>query len=48
MEPLVEVKNLKKYFGVGGGTFKSKEGTLKAVDDISFSIPRGETLGLVG
>ncbi len=39
---LVEVKNLKKYFHVGNGQ------VLKAVDDLSFSIKSGETLGLVG
>lgn len=39
---LIEVKNLKKYFNVGPGA------TLKAVDDISFAIKEGETLGLVG
>ena len=38
---ILEVKNLKKYF-------KAKNGTLHAVDDVSFAIPRGETLGLVG
>ena len=43
---LVEVKNLKKYFNVNMGLFRSKP--LKAVDDVSFSIRRGETLGLVG
>ena len=43
---LVEVKNLKKYFNVNVGFFKSKP--LKAVDDVSFSIKKGETLGLVG
>ena len=43
---LVEVKHLKKYFGINTGMFSSKP--LKAVDDVSFSIRRGETLGLVG
>ncbi len=44
-EPLVEVQNLKQYFPVRSG-FKML--TLKAVDDISFTINKGETLGLVG
>lgn len=39
--PMVEVRNLKKYF-------KTKRGLLHAVDDVSFDIQRGETLGLVG
>ena len=43
---LLEVKNLKQYFDISTGMFKSKP--LKAVDDISFSIKKGETLGLVG
>lgn len=43
---LIEVKGLKKYFDINVGLFKSKP--LKAVDDVSFSIKRGETLGLVG
>ncbi len=45
-ENLIEVKGLKKYFDINVGLFKSKP--LKAVDDVSFSIKRGETLGLVG
>lgn len=44
--PLVEVKNLKKYFDISTGLFTSRP--LKAVDDVSFDIKRGETLGLVG
>jgi oligopeptide transport system ATP-binding protein len=44
--PLVEVKHLKEYFPVNTGFFKTTP--LKAVDDVSFSIMRGETLGLVG
>ncbi len=43
---LLEVKNLKEYFPIRTGWFKTKP--LKAVDDVSFSINRGETLGLVG
>jgi oligopeptide/dipeptide ABC transporter ATP-binding protein len=41
MTPLVEVKNLKKYFETPGGT-------LHAVDDVSFSIDKGKTMGVVG
>ena len=43
---LVEVKNLKEYFNINTGLFSSKP--LKAVDDVSFAIRKGETLGLVG
>ena len=43
---LLEVKNLKQYFDIPTGLFRSKP--LKAVDDISFNIRKGETLGLVG
>ena len=45
-QPLVEVKNLKEYFDINVGMFRTKP--LKAVDDVSFSINKGETLGLVG
>ena len=43
---LVEVRNLKQYFPIATGFMKTTP--LKAVDDVSFSIRRGETLGLVG
>lgn len=45
-QTLLEVKNLKQYFNISMGMFSSKP--LKAVDDVSFSIKKGETLGLVG
>jgi ABC-type oligopeptide transport system ATPase subunit len=44
---IIEVKNLSKYFEVSGGIFQKKS-IVKAVDDISFFIPQGESLGLVG
>ena len=44
--PLLEVKDLKEYFNINMGFFRSKP--LKAVDGVSFNINRGETLGLVG
>ena len=44
--PLIEVQDLKEYFPINMGLFRSKP--LKAVDGVSFSIRRGETLGLVG
>ena len=45
---LLEVKGLKKYFPIKRGIFSKTVGNVKAVDDVSFSIRRGETLGLVG
>ncbi len=48
-EPLVRVDNLKKYFKVTKGlVFMKTVGYVQAVDDISFTIEEGETLGLVG
>ncbi len=44
--PLIEAKDLKQYFNISMGLFKSKP--LKAVDGVSFYINKGETLGLVG
>ena len=45
-QTLIEVKGLKKYFDINVGAFKTKQ--LKAVDNVSFTIKKGETLGLVG
>jgi oligopeptide transport system ATP-binding protein len=46
--PLVQVDGLKMYFPIYTGLFRSHTGNVKAVDGVSFSIPAGETLGLVG
>lgn len=45
---LLEVKNLKKYFPIKAGVLSKQKGEVKAVDDISFKIKRGTTMGLVG
>jgi len=46
--PLLEIKSLKKYFPIQKGFFKRVVGHVKAVDDVSFYVNEGETLGLVG
>jgi len=46
--PLLEVKNLKRHFPVKKGIFARVSGWVKAVDDVSFAIDKGETFGLVG
>ena len=46
--PILEVNNLKKYFPVYKGVFLRPKGFVYAVDDVSFTVKRGETLGLVG
>ena len=46
--PLIEVDGLKMYFPIYTGLFRTHTGDVKAVDGVSFSIPAGETLGLVG
>jgi peptide/nickel transport system ATP-binding protein len=48
-QPLLAVEHLSKHFKIkAGGFFSSKTATVKAVDDVTFSIRGGETLGLVG
>ena len=46
--PLLEVRNLRKYFPIQKGFFKKTIGNVRAVDDVSFFVEEGETLGLVG
>lgn len=48
MSVLLEVKGLKKFFPVKAGVFRRTVGHVKAVDDVSFYVKQGETLGLVG
>jgi oligopeptide transport system ATP-binding protein len=45
---LMNVRNLKKTFPIRGGIFGKKVGEIRAVDDVSFTVEKGETLGLVG
>ncbi len=49
-EPVLKIQNLRKYFPAGGKAFFSRQpaGWVKAVDDVSFTIGPGETVGLVG
>ena len=46
--PLVEVRNLKKYFPIRKGLIQREVGRVHAVDDVTFAVREGETLGLVG
>jgi oligopeptide transport system ATP-binding protein len=47
-QPLVAVRGLKMYFPITAGLLRRRVGDVKAVDDVSFDIRAGETLGLVG
>jgi oligopeptide/dipeptide ABC transporter ATP-binding protein len=47
-EPLVSVRNLKKEFPIRKGILSRQVGAVKAVNDVSFDVARGETLGVVG
>ena len=47
-EPLVSVRNLKKSFPIKKGIFAREVGAVQAVNDVSFDVARGETLGVVG
>jgi oligopeptide transport system ATP-binding protein len=47
-EPLLRIKNLKKYFPIRGGLFSREVARVHAVDDVTFDMMPGETLGLVG
>ena len=45
---LLEVRNLEKSFAVSKGMFGKNKGYLKAVNDVSFNLAKGESLGIVG
>jgi len=47
-QPILEVRNLQKHFPITKGILRRVVGQVKAVDGVSFSVPRGKTLGLVG
>jgi len=47
-QPLLTVEGLRKYFPVRGGLLNRQVATVQAVDDVSFSVRKGETLGIVG
>ncbi len=47
-EDLLRVENVKKYYPIRGGLLQTVKAQVKAVDDVSFTVKRGETLGLVG
>lgn len=48
METILKVENLKKFFPIKKGVFRTTAGRVHAVDDVSFTVVKGETLGIVG
>ena len=46
--PLLDVRGLRKFFPIARGVFRRVVGNVRAVDDVSFTVQEGETLGLVG
>ena len=48
MAPLLDVRGLRKFFPIAKGMLRRVAGHVRAVDDVSFSVQEGETLGLVG
>jgi len=47
-QPILTAEHLKKYFPIHGGVLNRRIGEVKAVDDVSFTVQKGETLGVVG
>jgi peptide/nickel transport system ATP-binding protein len=48
IQPMLTVSGLKKHFPIHGGLFNRRIGSVRAVDDVSFVVLKGETLGIVG
>src|SRR5271170_6467725 len=48
LQPLLRVEHLTKHFPVRGGLLNRKVATVQAVDDVSFTVAKGEVLGIVG